>query len=170
MDTSKTLIIAKGKTVTSDVVDYELNSSTNQYEITYKGGASYRYNAQNVTILQDPIRLNPQSYQIRHNGKILENITAIYVFKDGDTEYWHICCSNGHEYDYCKDEMVIDEAALNHDDTVIARDEAKQIIDTSKIMIVSVAIIIKFVNQTMINILNIHSGIMGFQKQTRRMY
>ena len=115
MDANKMMIIAKGRPISSNIVSYEFNSLTNQYDITFKNGKSYHYNAQNVSFLHDPDCLDPQGYRIRHRGKLLENITAIYAFKDAGTEYWRICYSAGNEYDYCIDELEIDKSVLESD-------------------------------------------------------
>ena len=108
MDTNNLMIIVKGKPLSPDA-EWELNSLTKKYDITYKSGKTYHYNARNVSVLQNPDCLNPQDYRIRDSGKLLENISAIYAFKDADTEYWRICYSAGHK-DYRIDELEIDKS------------------------------------------------------------
>ena len=107
MDISKRMIIAKGKLISSKVTSCEFDSSTDKYEITFEGGKTYHYKAQNVSILQETASLNPEDYQIRYKGNRLENISAIHIFEEAGTEYWRICCSTGSEYNYCKDDLEI---------------------------------------------------------------
>lgn len=116
MDRSKIMIIANGKIVTSGVLDYEINNLTNTCVITFENNKAYPYNASNVSILCDPTSLNPQSYQIRYNGKYLYDISSIHVFKEADAEYWHICFSNGYEHDYSRGDLEIEKSVLDHED------------------------------------------------------
>ena len=118
MDARTTMIVAKGKPITSNVVNCAYNHTTGKWNITYNNGKTYSYNSQSVTLLKDPVSLNPKSYRIWHNGKPFDNITAILAFKDVSTEYWHICFSTGYAHDYRRDELQIEQSVL---DTVSAR-------------------------------------------------
>ena len=112
MDARTNMIIAKGKPISSDVISCDFNSTSGKWDITFKNGKTFHYNAQNVTFLKNPISLNPKSYQVRHNGKVFDNMTAIYVFKGNGAEYWHICFSAGYEQDYDRSELQINKSVL----------------------------------------------------------
>lgn len=116
------MIIAKGKPVSSDVITCSYNLNSGKWDITYKNGKTFHYNRQNVILLNNPKSLNPKSYQVRHNGKLFDNITAIYAFAGNQTEYWHICFSTGYERDYCCDELQINKSVLESS-------EAKQVFE-----------------------------------------
>ena len=104
MDARTNMIIAKGRPVSSDVINCEFNALTKKWDITFKNGKTYPYGAQNVTFLKDPVSLKPHNYQVRYEGKLLDNISAIFAFKGAGKEYSHICFSNAYEHDYCLDE------------------------------------------------------------------
>lgn len=114
MDARTNMIIAKGKPVSSDMISYNFNNISGKWDITFKNGKTFHYNAQNVTFLKNPISLNPKSYQVRHNGRTFDNITAIYVFKGNGTEYWHICFGTGHEQDYDRSELQVNKSVLEN--------------------------------------------------------
>ncbi len=114
MDARTNMIIAKGKPVSSDVINCEFNALTKKWDITFKNGKTYPYGAQNVTFLKDPVSLKPHNYQVRYEGKLLDNISAIFAFKGAGKEYWHICFSNAYEHDYCLDELEISKSVLDH--------------------------------------------------------
>lgn len=114
MDARTTMIIAKGKPISSDVIHCSYNIISGKWDITFKNGKTFHYNEQNVIFLKDPTSLNPKSYLIRHNGKLFDNVTAIFVFKGNRTEYWHICFSTGYEHDYNRDELQINKSVLEH--------------------------------------------------------
>ena len=117
MDPKVNMIIAKGEYVTSKVTCCDFNSDTGKWDITFTNGRKYSYKAENVTFLKDPVSLNPQEYQVQCNGRRLNNISAIYSFKSAEKEYWHICCSNGYECDYCTDDLEIRKSILSHPGT-----------------------------------------------------
>ncbi len=112
MDAKTTMILAKGKPVSSDVLSCNWNGATARWEITYKNGKTYHYGRGNVVRLTNPLSLNPKSYQIRHNGKLLNNITAIFAFRGNAAEYWHICFSNDYARDYNRDDLEVNHSVL----------------------------------------------------------
>lgn len=77
----------------------EYNPQTNKYDIKYKEGKTYSYNHNNIIWLKNPEKLNPEHYCIYHNGDMLSNIYAIYVFHGENTSYWHICFEGGEGFD-----------------------------------------------------------------------
>lgn len=120
MDARTNMIIAKGKIVTLDVAYCSLNPATNKWDITFKSGKEFHYSRQNVVWLRNPVSLNPSIYSVRFNGKVLDNITAILSFKNGNREYWHICFSSGYEHSYNISELEIQKSCL-------ANDKSKQV-------------------------------------------
>lgn len=113
MDARATMIIAKGKPITSDVIKCSYDKFSYKWNITFNNGKTFRYNAQNVKILDNPTILNPKNYEVSRNGKYFYNITAIFSFKDLETEYWHICFANGYEKDYITNELQITKSVLD---------------------------------------------------------
>lgn len=114
MDTKTNMIIAKEKIVTADVSCCNWNTKTGMWDITFKNGSTFHYSCQNVSWLRKPISLDPSSYNIRHDGKVFDNITAIFSFKSETHEYWHICFSNGHEHSYDKSDLQVQQSCLDN--------------------------------------------------------
>ena len=77
MDARTTMIIAKGKFVTTDVADCIYHKENHKWEIVYKSGRSFFYNQQNVLYLKNPRNLDPKKFQVCRKGKILDNIETI---------------------------------------------------------------------------------------------
>lgn len=115
MDRSKEMIIAKGKPVSSDVISYDYNDDTEQWNITFKNGDKFHYKRENIQVLKTPTILNPKLLFVRYNGELLDNITAIFIFNSETLEYWHICFSTGYEHDYCRNELKISKSILEND-------------------------------------------------------
>lgn len=122
MDARTNMIIANGKPISSDVVYCDFDERTGKWDITFKNGKTYHYSKWKVTVLKESKSLNPKSYQVRHKGKLLSDITAINSFCDGKEEYWHIYFSNGYEHDYIVDELEVRKSVLDHG-------RAKQVFD-----------------------------------------
>ena len=114
MNSNERMIIAKGKPVSADVLSCQFNYSSRMWDITYKNGKTFHYHAQSVMILNNPVRVDPKAYQIRHNGKSLDNISSILAYKDAEKEYWHICFWNGYEHEYCKDELELNKSVFSY--------------------------------------------------------
>lgn len=114
MDAKTIMIIAKGQPVTSDVIRCDFNNDSEKYSITFKSGKTFHYHRQNITILKNPTQLNPQNYQVLHNGKLLDNIAEIFAFKNNSSAYWHICFSTGYAKDYNYEELEIHKSVLEN--------------------------------------------------------
>ena len=114
MNSNERMIIAKGKPVSADVLSCQFNYSSRMWDITSKNGKTFHYHAQSVMILNNPVRVDPKAYQIRHNGKSLDNISSILAYKDAEKEYWHICFWNGYEHEYCKDELELNKSVFSY--------------------------------------------------------
>lgn len=112
MEARTYMIIAKGKSISSDVMSFNYNNVCEKWEITFKNGKTFHYNRQNILFLTNPISLSPQSYMVRHNGKVFDNIVSILTFKGKDVEYWRICFATGYEHDYRRDELQINKSVL----------------------------------------------------------
>ncbi|MCR4674846.1 MAG: DUF2726 domain-containing protein [Lachnospiraceae bacterium] len=91
MDTSRTMIIAKGEICIDKIISCELSSDATKYNITFKYGKRYSYSASNVIVMTKPKQLNPLDYVvISSEGKRLFDIQKIYQFEHQGTYYWHI--------------------------------------------------------------------------------
>ena len=112
MDARSNLIIAKGNIVTEEISDCVWNPATDRMEITYKNGKTYDYASRNVTWLKNPVSLDPQMYQIRRKGKTFDHVTAIFSFRGGSHEYFHVCFANGVERSYDKKDLEIRKSCL----------------------------------------------------------
>lgn len=113
MNTKTDMIIAKGKPITSDVARCKFNTATRKWDVTFNNGKCFHYNRDNVKVIHGSTSLNPLKYRIRHGNQLLGNITAIFSFKDGKNEYWHICFSNGRENDYNLAELRVEKSVLD---------------------------------------------------------
>ena len=114
MDTRTNMIIAKGKPISLDVLRCELNAETQKWDVTFRNGKEFHYKRQNLIWLKDPISLDPRNYEIGRGGTQFNNVTAIFVFKQGRDEYWHLCFANGEERDYSKEDLAINKSILAH--------------------------------------------------------
>lgn len=125
MDTKTTMILAKGEPISSNVRDYHFNTVSRKWEVTFTNGKKFNYNENNVVVLQNPTRLNPEEIQIQREGNLFGKISAIYSFVHEGTEYWHVRFLDGAERDYKRDELQVDKS-------VLAKDEAKRVFDYLK--------------------------------------
>ena len=114
MDARTTMIIAKGKFVTTDVADCIYHKENHKWEIVYKSGRSFFYNQQNVLCLKNPRNLDPQKYQVCRKGKILDNIETILSFSAENEEYWHLVFSTGYEHDYSCRELQVERSIFEN--------------------------------------------------------
>lgn len=122
MDAKANMIVANGKPITSKIVSCTFDSASQMWIVTFKSGKSFRYNRQNLIWLKNPVRLEPQHYQIHLKSKNFTKVSAIYSFSNGSSEYWHIVFSKGHERDYCKSELQVTKS-------VFAQEKPKQVFD-----------------------------------------
>ena len=112
IDTTKYMIVAKGKIETSRIDSCVKNSATNKYDIKFNNGRTYSYMPSNVLVLSNPSVLNPENYLIRTSeGKRLFGPRCIYQFSSGSEQYWHIVF-NGYAHDYKKSELKVVENCL----------------------------------------------------------
>ena len=114
MDARTTMIIAKGKFVTTDVTDCIYHKENHKWEIVFKSGRSFFYNQQNVLCLKNPRNLDPQKYQVCREGKILDNIETILSFSAENEEYWHLVFSTGYEHDYSCRELQVERSIFEN--------------------------------------------------------
>ena len=114
MDARTTMIIAKGKFVTTDVADCIYHKENHKWEIVFKSGRSFFYNQQNVLCLKNPRNLDPQKYQVCRKGKILDNIETILSFSAENEEYWHLVFSTGYEHDYSCRELQVERSIFEN--------------------------------------------------------
>lgn len=130
MDTDRTMIVIDGKPCSSKIESCDLNDNTNKYDIRYKKvEKTYHYNVGRVLVLKTPTIFDPQGYQVRHNGRLLSNISSIYVYENNGTEYWRICCSSGKELECNRNELEIDESVLENDEAKRVLEYLREIAD-----------------------------------------
>lgn len=116
MNLQTTFIIAKGRPVNADLISCMFDETTGKWDLKFKNGKVFHYNRQNVLVLNNPTSLDPKRYQVRHCGRRIENISAIYSFVGNGTEYWRIFFENGSEKDYCYSELQADKSVLEYGD------------------------------------------------------
>ena len=114
MDARNNMLIAKGKIVTSDVIECSLNSETQRWDITFSNGKEYHYSINAVVWLRNPKSLDPKAYQIHFRGRPLNGIESIFVFTHEPDEFWHICFSDGCERSYGRKELDIQHSCLEN--------------------------------------------------------
>ena len=107
MDSTKYMIIAKGKICTHQVRDCRYNPSTHLYDLTYMSGARYSYAWNNVTFLRNP-NIIPITNSIveTEDGKRFSDVPRIYEFSDKGLVYYHFF-SAGKGYYYRKAQVKI---------------------------------------------------------------
>ncbi|WP_242835893.1 AAA domain-containing protein [Butyrivibrio sp. FCS014] len=112
IDSTKYMIVAKGKIETSRIDTCVKNPATNKFDIRFTNGRTYSYMPGNVLVLSNPSVLNPENYVIRTaEGKKLYGAKCIYQFASGSELYWHIVF-DGFTKDYKKSELRIVENCL----------------------------------------------------------
>lgn len=133
MNTRTTMVIAKGKIITSDIKFCNYNDSTGKYDIVFKSGKTFSYNYENVSILKEPEVLNVSLYKIEHLGKEFFDVEAIYIFKNGSNKYWHVCFGNGSERDYEEQDLHIIKSCLSDAESKNVFDYLKRTADSVSI-------------------------------------
>lgn len=106
MNAKENMIIIKNEIKTNQVERCQYNPSTEKMQVKFSNGKRYPYNANNVKCLKNPAILDGNSYRISRAGKVFYGIVEIYIFKDGNSSYWHICFNNGTERDYKEDKYA----------------------------------------------------------------
>lgn len=113
MDSSKYMIIIKGKISTHNVKMCENNIYTGKIDITFNNGRKYSYLAGNVIIMHNPEVLEkPDCILETPAGKRLFGIQRIYQFEHEGNLYWTIECSDGVKFSYKKSELNVRENCL----------------------------------------------------------
>lgn len=133
MNTKHYMLVIKGQIKTSEVISCVYNSSTRKWDVTFNSGKKYSYAYENVKKLDNPSVLNPNQYRIRREGRELFDIKSIYVFKNANESYWHICFEDGSERDYCQRELEIVESCLSQKESANVFEYIKQIAGLSDI-------------------------------------
>jgi len=81
MDARTTMIIAKGKFVTTDVTDCIYHKENHKWEIVFKSGRSFFYNQQNVLCLKNPRNLDPKNIKCAVRERYLIILKRSYRFR-----------------------------------------------------------------------------------------
>ena len=137
MDARTTMIIAKGKFVTTDVTDCIYHKENHKWEIVFKSGRSFFYNQQNVLCLKNPRNLDPQKYQVCRKGKILDNIETILSFSAENEEYWHLVFSTGYEHDYSCRELQVERSIFENSRAKKVFDYLKEAADVISVRVIT---------------------------------
>lgn len=133
MNTRKYMIIIKGEIKTPKISFFEHNDDKTKWNVKFDSEKVYTYDNKNVRCLEEPEVLNPNLYRISREGRNFFNIKAIYVFKDGDNCYWHICFGNGSERDYFGEELEIEKSCLKEKQAEEVFEYIKQIANLSEL-------------------------------------
>lgn len=133
MDARKYMIIIKNEIKTSEVRFCNYNRNTKKWDVQFKDGKTYSYSYINVEWLKEPQILNPNMFRIHKNGHTFFDVKEVYVFRNENNEYWHVCFGNGSENDYLRSEIQITRSCLNHDHAGNVFNYIKQIADLSEI-------------------------------------
>lgn len=132
MDTSENLIIIKDQIRTAEIESCW--SSSGKYEIVFRGSPNiYYYKEENVTWLKEPVKLNPENYQLAYQENILQNIEILVVFSYGSRAYWHIRFLNGKESDYRGEELQITRSCLEDTSSKNVFEYLKNVADANKL-------------------------------------
>lgn len=111
MDQQKNLIFLKGEDKTRDIQFCQYNAQTQKYDVTFVGGKTYHYAFSSIEWLRNPQALHPAQYHIGIDGRVFNNIQAIWVFQ-GSQEWWHIVYDTGFEKTYQKADLTIEKSCL----------------------------------------------------------
>ena len=133
MNTDKYMIIVKGEIRTKSIRDCKYNNQTHKYDIQFNNGRIYSYSSDNVDYLKNPEVLNPNFYHISYGSQELFNISAIFVFENGDKKYWHICFEDGSERDYTDHKLQVSKSCLTDSISVNVYEYLSQIASLSKL-------------------------------------
>lgn len=106
------MILIKGEIKTSQIKFCKNDKQARRVNVTFTNGQTFPYSYNNVEWLKEPQVLDPNMFQISRNGCQFNNIEAIYVFRNGYLEYWHICFEGGKEGDYKRSELNIQKSCL----------------------------------------------------------
>ena len=111
MDSTKYMIIAKGKICTEQVKFCAYNPNTRKYDLTFNNGAYYSYAWNNVSFLRNPVVYNFDDVIIETpDGKRLTEVNQVYEFDDKGYKFWHFV-SRGSYYDFPKSSLLIKSAS-----------------------------------------------------------
>jgi len=117
MDKNNLLILGNGKDITADIESCEYCPSTKKYNITLNKGKIYSYNYTSIEWVENPEAINPANVRIKHAGKELFQIQAIFVFHAKATDYWRISSSNDGEKTYKLQDLSVAYSCLGEKET-----------------------------------------------------
>ncbi len=133
MNTKNNMIIIKDQIKTKEIVRCEYNTDTKKWDIQFGNEKIYSYAYSNVEWLKKPKVLNPDMYRISREGREFFDITGIYVFKNRNRSYWHICFGDGSERDYQERDLNITESCLGQSQTEDVFEYIKEIANLSEL-------------------------------------
>ncbi|QAT42435.1 AAA domain-containing protein [Aminipila luticellarii] len=113
MNTSKHLILNKGKDITQNVKFCKYNKETRKYDVTFQSGKTYTYDYHSIEWVKDPEVLSPTMVHISHGSIELFKIQEISVFHASATDYWHIRFFDESERTYERQELKIVNSCLS---------------------------------------------------------
>ena len=113
IDPTQYMILIDGKIATSRVAICRYNRISRMMDVQFKGSTQiYHYAYNRVVWLKNPIRLAPRNRRISYQGRCLENLSAIYVFRHYLCEYWHLCFADGGGLSAPRADFEVVESAL----------------------------------------------------------
>lgn len=133
MNSRKNMVIIKGEIKTSKIKFCRYNPASQKMEIEFKNGKTYSYAYYNVEWLKEPQVLNPRLWHISCEGHNFSDVEAIYVFKGGREDYWHICFEDGSERDYPRSMLNIVESCLSQPQAESVFDYIKEVANLSNL-------------------------------------
>ncbi len=98
--------------ISPNIENCKYNPQTHKYDITFNSGKTFGYSYDRISVLKDPVSINPNLYHISHWDYDFSDIKEIYIFSDGRRRYWHVCFGNGAEKSYPENELSIIRSCL----------------------------------------------------------
>ena len=128
IDYKKILFLISGK-IEENVCYYDIDNRAGKVNIKFSNNSMvYPYNQSKVRILEDPEIISPISKIFKTiNGKVLDNISVVYCFKDYEKKYYRFIFNDGDFESYPDGELIISDNILNDARTISLIDYFKAV-------------------------------------------
>lgn len=128
IDIVENLILINERIRTAEIERCWYSDHTNRYNVIFQGSPKvYSYDHDKVLWLRNPVKLNPEIYQLIYQGRKLINIEAISILSDDVQTYWHIRFRTGKECVYREKELLIIKSCLEDVDSKNIFEYLKQV-------------------------------------------